>query len=1047
MIQGNVVGRVLDIPNIRNLLEDGRKIVDHLETLANALETPELENQAIAFLFDLVETVASLGAKPGAPQAPLTLQVIPVPGAEEPIRLLLHPAVFTPEQWGRAFAEGLLKTPEIFDGTRVVELGCGSGWISLLLLFRTRAREVLGLDINKMAVLMARLNTWLNGVERDGTRRLSQYGMPIVSAFRAEVSDLVAEPLNRNEHFQHVIGCIPQVLHPDPSALGRQQSRLSDKDLYDLSNYCFEQGILEDRFGLPLIARALEQTQLCLSSGGKVTLILGGRPGPAAIESMFRRRGFEPMLKWSRRIQQADDTDLASLVALERQHGIQFNFFISRDSQLPISASTAIRLIDKGEPVYHDLLVYEAATRCETPTFGLLRHLYDLGLDSVRRELDLSRVTEEQISFLERLSGDLIKSKTLPYPHERGDLRLRQRLARFLKVYCHYEVEPENLFIGPERAQLMAMILSMVIQPGHRVLISQSLVSSYQEILVGQGLDVVVGNDDLAELMDLDEALAPTVSIIAPHQLNSPSPITLKAISRQAQAHPDRWYVIDDSAHFDIGSELNYNAFVRLASQQPLPSNLVLLYGLIKNTVFPDLVLSFLLNAPDRWIEGLDVGAELTYSRIAWPTQLYYEWLFDELLEFAFPDGEKPDRQARKTDKENFVASFSQVAADPVFAPKPVSLDTDGLIRMDYGEFEFPIPDLLVKGMIKGFLEAPVEGLPELVADRVASYIKATRSVSIAPERVVLGQGVFPLLGALIRALRERLGRPPLVALPDGTYGLCYPLVAYHGGAVQRIETNPARGFMLRMEELARANPQPDLIWFTQPNNPSGLYYEPDAVRALLKVCAEKGIYVLADEIFFLLSDVRLGEMTPPELSFGSLLASDEARWLFLADGVSKEFAAGGMRCGFMVAPDAVLARQMQSFVWLPPKSTLRAWDALYSAFLDEAPHQLMDLSKERDQIRRYLMDARELLCRQRDRLIDLLKEHGLDDGLSTRYRGGLFLLARLADRADELATEASLLVNPQNWSRTTGWSRVCFSLQPDHFNEAILRLQRFLSR
>ncbi|MFX6067076.1 hypothetical protein ABTE92_19425, partial [Acinetobacter baumannii] len=83
-------------------------------------------------------------------------------------------------------------------------------------------------------------------------------------------------------------------------------------DLYDLSNYCFQQGILEDRFGLPLIARALEESQLCLNQGGKVTLVLGGRPGPAAIESMFSRRGFDAKLSWSRRIQQADDTDLAS---------------------------------------------------------------------------------------------------------------------------------------------------------------------------------------------------------------------------------------------------------------------------------------------------------------------------------------------------------------------------------------------------------------------------------------------------------------------------------------------------------------------------------------------------------------------------------------------------------------------------------------------------------------------------------------------------------------------------------------------------------------
>ncbi|SRR5579885_297372 len=1067
------MAKLLSISPVEDLLADGQQVLPHLERLARCLEDPELREQAVAYLHDLADEAAR------RKEAPLSIKAIPVPGSAKPIRLLLHSAVFTPEQWGRTFAEGLLKNPEIFDGKTVVEIGCGSGWISLLLFMRTGVREVLGLDINEVAVLLARLNAWLNGVDRDGSVRMSQHGVPITAAFRAEVSDLLGQPLSRQESFDHVIGCIPQVLHPDPQALDRLKGKLSSKDLYDLSNYCFRQGILEDRFGLPLIARALEQSQLCLSPGGQVTLILGGRPGPQAIEGMFRRRGFEPALKWIRRIQQADDTDLASLVGLERQHGIHFNFFMSRDSRLPISASTAVELLARGQPVYHDLLVYEARTRWEKPTFGLLRNLYELGLDAVRRELDLSRVTEEQISFLERLSRDLLRNRTLPYPHERGDFQLRQRLSRFLEVYCHYDVDASELFVGPRRAELAAMILKMVAPAGKRVLISQSLVGVYEKVLSALGLDPVVGNDDLSELLDLDNLLSAGVCLIAPQQLENPSPLLLAALTRQAAAHSDRWYIVDGSANFDIGSQLSANAFIRLASQEQLPPNLVLLHGFIKNNVYPDLELSFLLNAPAAWIDGLDVGAELTYSRIAWPTQLYYKWLFDELLEFAFPDDRRggpaatpapagvlslatrrqaagPGRApaagadaaraaaagAQKTPP--LVEPFQAVAGDPVFAPKPVSPSAGGLIRMDYGEFEAPIPDLLVKGMIKGFLEAPVSGLPELVASRVASYIRATRQVSVAPERVVLGQGVFPLLGALVRVLGERLGRPPLVAMPDGSYGPCYPLVAYHGGKVARVATDPARVFMLSLEDLARLSPAPDLLWLSQPSNPSGLYYEPDAVRALVRLCAEKGIYVLADEIFFLLGDSRLGDSVPASLSFGSLLAADESRYLFVADGISKTFAAGGMRCGFMVAPDAEIAGRLRAATWLPPKSTLRAWDALYSAFLQEAPHQLMDLTRERDDLRRYLWNVRSLLSSHRDRLLNLLRHQGVDDGLNTPLRGGLFLLARLGGEVESLARQAQLLLNPPEWGRTPGCARICFSLLPERFEEALQRLERY---
>ena len=214
--------------------------------------------------------------------AQLVLRSVDVPGLERPIRLFLTPAVFSPEMWGQTFAEGLLKVPEQFGGKRVVELGTGSGWISLLLLTKTQVKEVIGLDINPVAVTTARLNMWLNGTLADGTLVLSQAGLPIVESFKALESDLLTVIIDSKDRFDHIIGCIPQVLHP-----GREEDdedleqRLNERDLYDLSNYCFEQGILEDRFGLPLIARALEQSQLCLKPGGKVTLILGGRPGPA----------------------------------------------------------------------------------------------------------------------------------------------------------------------------------------------------------------------------------------------------------------------------------------------------------------------------------------------------------------------------------------------------------------------------------------------------------------------------------------------------------------------------------------------------------------------------------------------------------------------------------------------------------------------------------------------------------------------------------------------------------------------------------------------
>jgi len=1027
-------------------LENPAEILAALEKLLASLEEESSRAAACAALHDLAAQLE----KRNDDRAHLVLKNLKVPGVVEPLKVILNPAVFSPELWGRTFAEGLLKTPEYFHAKKIVELGTGSGWISLLLLQRTGVSEVLGLDINPVAVTLANINKWLNGTLPDGTLKLSLAGIPIVKAFRAEQSDLLQSPLMRGELFDRVIGCIPQVLHPVPEKAEGTAQDLSYEDLYDLSNYCFNQGILEDRFGLPLIARALEEAQLCLNPQGSLTLILGGRPGQQAIEEMFRRRAYTPRLTWVRRIQQADDTDLVQLVKLESVFDIKFHFFVSPNSRQPIPASTAVGLKYRGERIYHDLLVYQAETQFERPTLGFLRNLHLLGLDQLRRELDLSRVTEEQISFLERLTKELLKDKAIPYPHEKGDLSLREKLATFLSVYCHYDVSPEALFIGPERPQLLSMILKMVARANDKVLLSSSLERNYGGLCRQQGLDVVLGNNDLSELLQLDSVFEPGICIIAPYQLKEPSPMVLDSLIKQAEAHPERCYIVDDSEHFEIGSEIQSNLLLRLLGQKQIPENLIFLYGLIKNTVCPDFELSFLINAPAKWIDSLEYCAELSYSRISFIIELYYEWLFDELLSFPFLDSNPLPQQHLKAQSPaigtSLARSFTDVASDPVFAAKPIDLSSPKLLRLDYGEFEWPVPDLLVKGLLKGFLESRSDALPEIIQARVAAYILKTRHATIDPQSVVLAQGVFPLFGALVQTLRARLGRQPLVAIARGSYGPMFPLLQYYGAETLIIETCEARSFNITAEDIAQLKQTPDLLYLCQPSNPSGVFIESEMVRKILKICDERGIYIFSDEIFFLLSDSSLGDWTPAELSFAYNVRQSGSNRLFFADGLAKAFAAGGIRCGFMACPDKGWATQISNYCAPVPQTILRAWDRLYSVFMEQSPHQLINSQAEFEELQDYLGQARSVLSEHREKLLALLNKYGLSDRLKYARRGGLFTLAKLAGQAESLAKQKQLLVNTGAWSRTEEWSRLCFSIPPEKFDMALLRLEQFLA-
>jgi hypothetical protein len=125
----------------------------------------------------------------------------------------------------------------------------------------------------------------------------------------------------------------------------------------------------------------------------------------------------------------------------------------------------------------------------------------------------------------------------------------------------------------------------------------------------------------------------------------------------------------------------------------------------------------------------------------------------------------------------------------------------------------------------------------------------------------------------------------------------------------------------------------------------------------------------------------------------------------------------------------------------------LRAWESLYSAFLDPLPQSLGDAHQKHEAVSLYLQNARQLLSNQRDELLAVLRSYKLDDGLGAKDRGGIFVLAKLAEHFESLAKSEHLLVNTDRWSRLQGWSRLCVGLPEPKFADAVARLKRYLAK
>ena len=183
-------------------------------------------------------------------------------GHRNKLRLIQFPSIFSPEEWSFTFYEGLSRLPHsTFTGKKISELGCGNGWICLSLALNTDLDFIYGLDINPRAIICAKLNLAFNSFEQDGKAAKTYSGKNLWESVLFEESGLLSLIIKKEIFLDKVIGCIPQVLSPDPEKLIQNISEhSSDEQLYDLSNYCSIKGHLEDEFGLGLIASALEES-------------------------------------------------------------------------------------------------------------------------------------------------------------------------------------------------------------------------------------------------------------------------------------------------------------------------------------------------------------------------------------------------------------------------------------------------------------------------------------------------------------------------------------------------------------------------------------------------------------------------------------------------------------------------------------------------------------------------------------------------------------------------------------------------------------------
>ncbi len=199
-------------------------------------------------------------------------------------------------------------------------------------------------------------------------------------------------------------------------------------------------------------------------------------------------------------------------------------------------------------------------------------------------------------------------------------------------------------------------------------------------------------------------------------------------------------------------------------------------------------------------------------------------------------------------------------------------------------------------------------------------------------------------------ALRVILNPGDEVLVPEPCYVSYAPCVAFAGGVVVPIKTDPEDGFRLHAERIEAAiTPRTKALLLGSPANPTGATQSREDLQALVDLANKHDFLILSDEIYDRLTYV--GHHT----CVASLPGARERT--VVLNGFSKAYAMTGWRIGYVCAPEAIttLMTRVHQYTMLCASHTSQV--AALEA-LNGAEHDVLEMVADYDRRRRFFVSG-----------------------------------------------------------------------------------------
>jgi aspartate/methionine/tyrosine aminotransferase len=355
----------------------------------------------------------------------------------------------------------------------------------------------------------------------------------------------------------------------------------------------------------------------------------------------------------------------------------------------------------------------------------------------------------------------------------------------------------------------------------------------------------------------------------------------------------------------------------------------------------------------------------------------------------------------------------------------------EGVIHLEVGEPSFGTPAHVVEAAFEdtraGYTKYTANaGLPSLRA-AVAERASRQWGRTVGPDEVLVTAGAVNALAASILTLAEAGDE---VLLPDPGWPNPLGMVQLSGADPRFYALRPEDSYLPDPERVAAiVTDRTKLLLMNNPSNPTGAVFPHETVAALVRLAAERDLYVIADEIYADLVFEGAHTWAAPHDPDGRVIA---------IGGCSKTYAMTGWRIGWAITrPELVtlMGKLQESLVSCPSSVSQRAAEAAI-----RGPQEAVG-------------EMRDAYRRRRDLVRELLEPAGF---LATVPRGAFYAMADLRrlgksgrDLALALLDEEQVACAPGETfgAQASGMLRISLATDDEALAEGCRRLLHFAER